>query len=205
MTDLVTRLQKVDVNALDKMTYYFRVNTAIRNLIFLTHTGYKDRPCQGHCRLCTVIIYLLFKPRMFPRVETKHTPWKKKSIIIITNVHWIRWQTADCKRLMLMPWVRWETLSRRLQMAESRRSCTLNERTHIGQVTAESCHQCTVDKIVDGVTGWLDWQSVGLKIQRPKVRTPSRAQEKIVSFFSESKMFCWLAVGVPNPCVYAHT
>ena len=33
------------------------------------------------------------------------------------------------------------------------------------------------------VTGWLSWQSVGLEIQRPEVRTLSGAQEQFVSFF----------------------
>ena len=46
-------------------------------------------------------------------------------------------------------------------------------------------------------------QLVRLKIQKTKVQIPSGAQETILSF-SESKILCWLAVGVPNPCVYAH-
>ena len=33
-----------------------------------------------------------------------------------------------------------------------------------------------------GVTGWLNWYSVGLKIQRTEVQIPSGAQEKFVSF-----------------------
>ena len=37
-----------------------------------------------------------------------------------------------------------------------------------------------------------------------KPQAPSGAQETFVSF-SESKMLCWLAVGVPNPHVYTHT
>ena len=51
------------------------------------------------------------------------------------------------------------------------------------------------------------WVVGRLEIQRPEVRTPpaSGAQEKIVRFFSEWKMLCWLAVGVPNPRgVYTH-
>ena len=47
------------------------------------------------------------------------------------------------------------------------------------------------------VTGWL----VRFKIHRTVVRIQSGAQEKIVSF-SESKILCWLGVGVPNPLVY---
>ena len=31
-----------------------------------------------------------------------------------------------------------------------------------------------------------------------------RSTRKICESFSESKMLCWLAVGVPNPCVYTH-
>ena len=41
-----------------------------------------------------------------------------------------------------------------------------------------------------GVTEWLKWKSVGLKIQRTEVRIQSGAQEQIVRFFSESKMLC---------------
>ena len=44
-----------------------------------------------------------------------------------------------------------------------------------------------VSSVVDGGRG--DSQSVGLKIRRLEVRTPSEAQEKIVSF-SQSKMLC---------------
>ena len=58
-----------------------------------------------------------------------------------------------------------------------------------------------------GVRGWLSWLSIGLKIQRPEVRTlsASGAQEKFVSF-SESRMLCGLAVVVPNShvCIRTH-
>ena len=40
-----------------------------------------------------------------------------------------------------------------------------------------------------GVTGWHNWLSVGLEIQRTEVRIASGAQERFVSF-SESKMLC---------------
>ena len=42
-----------------------------------------------------------------------------------------------------------------------------------------------------------------MEMQRPRVRIPSGAQETIVSF-SESKMLCWVALGVPNLRVYTH-
>ena len=53
----------------------------------------------------------------------------------------------------------------------------------------------------DGVTGWLNWYSVGLKIQRTTVRIPS--EKKKVSF-SESKMLSSFAVSVPNSRVHTH-
>ena len=47
----------------------------------------------------------------------------------------------------------------------------------------------------------------GFKIQISEVRTPPAlgAQDKFVRVFAESKILCWLAIGVPNPCVYTHT
>ena len=58
--------------------------------------------------------------------------------------------------------------------------------------------------IITFILSWVD--SVGFKIQRSVVRTPpaSGAQENFVSF-SESKLLCCFAVGVPNPCVYTRT
>ena len=57
--------------------------------------------------------------------------------------------------------------------------------------------------ITSGVMDWLSGWSVELEIQRSKVRIPSGAQEKLS--VSKSKRLCWLAVGVPSPCVYTHT
>ena len=54
----------------------------------------------------------------------------------------------------------------------------------------------------DGVAQLVE---VGLKIQRPEVRTPSGAQGIFIFIFTESKKLCRLAVDVPMqaPCVYA--
>ena len=50
------------------------------------------------------------------------------------------------------------------------------------------------------------WVERRTQIQRPEVRIQpaTGAQETIVRVFSESKMLCWPAVGVPNPRVYTH-
>ena len=47
-------------------------------------------------------------------------------------------------------------------------------------------------------TGWLNWYSVGLGIQRPEVPTPSGEEVKLGSF-SESKMLCRLRCRCAQP------
>ena len=58
-----------------------------------------------------------------------------------------------------------------------------------------------------GVSGWLNWQSIGLKIQWiplvTRVPTPSGAQEKLVSF-SESKCCDDSLLVCPTVYVRAH-
>ena len=54
--------------------------------------------------------------------------------------------------------------------------------------------------------GQLNWWSVGLEIlwhQWPQFK-PRQEYKKNVWVFFESKMLCWLAVGVPNPRVYTY-
>ena len=52
---------------------------------------------------------------------------------------------------------------------------------------------------------WMDEGGVERRsrIQKTKIRIPSGAQEQCVSCL-ESKMLCWLAIGVLNPRVYTH-
>ena len=45
-----------------------------------------------------------------------------------------------------------------------------------------------------GVMGWLSWWSVGLKIQRPEVQTPSRVSQIDFVLCVVSFMFCVFSV-----------
>ena len=46
--------------------------------------------------------------------------------------------------------------------------------------------------------GRLSWQSIGLKTQRPEVRTQSGSQETFCESYSELNMLCWLV------CIRTH-
>ena len=58
-------------------------------------------------------------------------------------------------------------------------------------------------------TGWLGGsvgRALNSRSKYPGFKPgPVRSTRKMCERFSESKMLCWLAVGVPNPRVYTHS
>ena len=52
--------------------------------------------------------------------------------------------------------------------------------------------------------GWLSWYSVGIELQRPMVRTLSRAQEQFVKVFPSQKYYADLSVCPTPACIRTH-
>ena len=52
--------------------------------------------------------------------------------------------------------------------------------------------------------GWLSWYSVGIELQRPMVRTLSRAQEQFVKVFPSQKYNADLSVCPTIVCIRTH-
>ena len=82
-------------------------------------------------------------------------------------------------------------------------SCNLAGQEFEGTKSCNLVGQEVEGTIGGRVVQLVEYRTLDSMTSATQVRTPSGAQDKFVSF-SQSKMLCWLAVSVPNPCVYVY-
>ena len=121
------------------------------------------------------------------------------------NICFVCWLRASTRRQWV--WVEYREI-RKCCVSFARRAGYGESYTHLGQLRIETKLASTIcpnisrcPQSIAWLTGWINWYSVGLEIQRPEVRIPSGTQGKIVRVFSSQNIVLTRCRCAQPPCV----